>query len=113
MALAAEGVLVAAVVVALVSGNRNVGLIVLPFFWVFIYVGVLAVSYGMAIIDQRGPVSSNFPRWYRSLWPRGALPILDSWYAIGPMVLLLICPMFMAVMSAIILWLAAAGKLNA
>lgn len=108
----AEFTLVAAVVVALLSGNRNPGVLVLSLVWPIYYAGVYGISYAIAKIDQRGPATEQGPKWYRDSIPQPYRESLNEMYSLSPNVGLLVFPVMMTFFSGMILWFAATGQLN-
>jgi hypothetical protein len=113
LATIAELALLTAIAFAITSGNRNPGLLALPLIWPVFYAGVFGVSYAIAQLDQRGPMMEHYPQWYRDRLPRPAQWLLNTMFPIGPNIALLISPVIMNLMSGVVLWAAASGRLNA
>jgi hypothetical protein len=112
LALLAEIALIAATGVALASGNFNPGVWVLPLGWPMLYAATYALACGIAVIDRRGPVSGQFPRWYTAFFSRFDLAIADAMYSLIPNVVLVVLPAFASCLGIVILWAAATGQLN-
>jgi hypothetical protein len=112
LAVVSELSAIAAAVVALAAGNRNPAVWILPLFLGLIYGLLYPLCYGIAVIDQKGPVSERFPGWYRALYPRWQLDLADAMY--GPManVFLVAFPAGGTFISLIVLWIALTGQLN-
>lgn len=112
LATIAEVALLAAFVVAIGSGNRHVGMLALPLVWPVFYAGVFGVSYGIALVNPRGPVLKAFPRWYRDLLPRPVRRLGSTTYRILPNMALVAFPLMMSLASGVVLWAAMTGRLN-
>jgi hypothetical protein len=112
LASLAEFLLVAAVLVARLSGNRNLCVMILPLIWPVFYAVVYGISLGTAKVDQAGPVLSGRPKWYQNSYPPFLRQFINAAYSLSASAGLLIFPTMAVLMSSVVLWLAATRQLN-
>ena len=87
-------------------------MLALPLIWPVYYAGVFGVSYGIALVDQRGVVLRGWPRWSRDLLPRPVRRLVNTFYRVVPNLALVAFPLMMSLMSGVVLWGAMTGRLN-
>lgn len=103
---------IATPLLALMSGKKNILLWIPPAVWPFFYVILYLTAWGMAKVDQWGPITGYFPAFLRAFSPSWMWSLLDSFYRIFPNVALLVFPGFVSPWAALLVWAAISGKLN-